>query len=224
MRAPARRVVVVAVALAALSRAPSPRRAVADTASSIDGALPTCTDELAARGVSFRRVKLRGVADAVELTGVVGGLALEYRQPLILDCSLAVSLDEAGRYLRALGVSALRIASGYSRRNVRGTNRPSKHSFGLAVDVPSLEGPQLGVIRVDADYEQGLGDGADCIGAPVTARGALLRIAVCQLVRSGLFSLVLSPDYDDAHHDHLHLEALPWSARRQLRSDSPAIH
>jgi hypothetical protein len=52
----------------------------------------------------------------------------------------------------------------------------------------------------------------------------VLKILQCQLVRSGLFHLVLSPDFDDAHHDHFHLEVKPWSERTSLRGASPAIH
>ena len=55
-------------------------------------------------------------------------------ESLVIDCSLAVSLGEAGRYLRGLGIDKATFSSAYSRRNVRGTNRPSKHSFGLAID------------------------------------------------------------------------------------------
>jgi hypothetical protein len=107
---------------------------------------------------------------------------------------------------------------------VRGTRRPSKHSFGLAIDIHTLEGSRLGAVRIDRDYEQGLGDAVDCIGQPMTRGGAILKIAQCQLVRSGLFHLVLSPDYDDAHHDHLHLEARPWRERVALRSGQQALH
>ena len=58
----------------------------------------------------------------------------------------------------------------------------------------------------------------------MTQGGAVLKVLQCQLVRSGLFYLVLSPDYDDAHHDHLHLEVRPWSARPQTTDARPAIH
>jgi hypothetical protein len=213
----------------------SPGRSSASASSSApssSGSSPTtpgeisaaCLAELERRGVPFRRVARRGVSIAVEITGPLGGITYRYHEPLVIDCSLAVSLDEAGRYLRDLGVSTLTVASAHSRRNVRGTSRPSKHSFGLAIDLPGLEGPSFGTLRVDADYEQGLGDDVDCVGAPLTAGGELLKIVQCQLVRSGLFYLVLSPDYDDAHHDHFHLEARPWSSRDELRSATPAIH
>ena len=183
-----------------------------------------CYAELITRHVGFKRATKPGIAQGVEIVGPIGGVELTGEGPLVIDCSLAVSLDEAGRYLRALGIEKARFVSAYSRRNVRGTNHPSKHSYGLAIDISAFTGPDLGTLRVDHDYEQGLGDAVDCVGRPLTEAGAVLKILQCQLVRSGLFHLVLSPDYDDAHHDHFHLEVKPWSERDELRSSTPAIH
>jgi hypothetical protein len=184
----------------------------------------SCRAELTARGVPFKPAARPGIVNAVEISGPLGGIAYtSYGQPLVIDCSLAVSLDEAGRYLRGLGLDKAMFSSAYSRRTVRGTNRPSKHSFGLAIDIHSFS-TTADTLRIDRDYEQGLGDDVDCVGKPLTQGGATLKILQCQLVRSGLFFLVLSPDYDDAHHDHFHLEVKPWSARTELRSPAPAIH
>src|SRR5262249_52675796 len=152
-----------------------------------------CLAELDARHITYKRTARPGIAIAVELAGAVGGVAFAGGQPLVIDCSLAVSLDEAGRYLRALGIARATFSSAYSHRTVRGTNVPSKHSFGLAIDVHTFAGPELGVLRVDRDYERDLGDDIDCVGQPSTREAAALKIAQCQLVRSGLFRLVLSP-------------------------------
>jgi hypothetical protein len=189
-----------------------------------EDALASCTAELERRGVAWKPVKRAGIVRGVEITGALGGVQLTSHQPLVIDCSLAVSLDEAGRYLRDLGIEQATFSSAYARRNVRGTGRPSKHSFGLAIDVHTFAGAQLGTLRVDRDYEQGLGDDVDCVGRPLTQGGAVMKILQCQLARSGLFHLVLSPDYDDAHHDHFHLEVKPWAERTGLRAPVPAIH
>ncbi|HUS31823.1 MAG TPA: extensin family protein [Kofleriaceae bacterium] len=194
------------------------------TASAAADPLGDCYDELDARHITYKKTKKSGIKKAVEITGTLGGVEVSGAEPLVIDCSLAVSLDEAGRYMKALGMESAHFASAYSRRMVRGTNHPSKHSYGLAIDVSSFTGPDLGTVRVDKDYEQGLGDAVDCVGQPLTQGGAILKVLQCQLVRSGLFHLVLSPDYDDAHHDHFHLEAIPWPDRSSLRSSSPAIH
>jgi hypothetical protein len=183
-----------------------------------------CRDELDARHVGYKPATRPGIANGVEITGALGGVEISGDEPLVIDCSLAVSLDEAGRYMSALGIHRAHFASAYSRRNVRGTDHPSKHSYGLAIDVSRFAGPDVGELRVVDDYEQGLGDELDCVGKPLTQGGAILKVLQCQLVRSGLFYLVLSPDYDDAHHDHFHLEAKPWPERPQLRSAMPAVH
>jgi hypothetical protein len=184
-----------------------------------------CLAELDARRVSWKKASRPGIEIGVEITGPIGGIELTSDdQPLVIDCSLAVSLDEAGRYLRGLGITKAYFSSAYSRRKVRFTDHWSKHSFGLAIDIHTFTTADLGTIRVDRDFEQGLGDEVDCVGKPLTQAGAVLEILKCQLVRSGLFHLVLTPDYDDAHHDHFHLEAKPWADRSELRSSLPAIH
>src|SRR6187401_1153007 len=87
-----------------------------------DDIMTDCKAELERRGVSFKPAKKPGIAIGVEITGPLGGIpytSAEYA--LVIDCSLAVSLDEAGRYLRELGVTKASFSSAYSKRNVRGT-------------------------------------------------------------------------------------------------------
>jgi hypothetical protein len=177
----------------------------------------TCLAALDALGVSYRRAKRRGVDIAVEVRGPLGGV--EYRpyggvDPLVIDCSLAFSLARAGDFLRAHEIERVNYSSAYQRRNIRGTSRPSRHSFGLAIDVHTfvlVGGERFAAIKLD--YEQGLGDNQDCMGEPLTELGAVLRAVDCQVSRSGLFRIVLTPDYDGDHYNHFHLEALPWRER-----------
>jgi len=177
----------------------------------------SCLRALDAVGVSYKKAKRRGIDVGVEVRGRLGGV--EYRsydgkQPLVIDCSLAFSLARAGELLRAHGIDRVNYSSAYQRRNIRGTSRPSRHSFGLAIDVHTfvLAGGEK-VAAVKLDYEQGLGEDGDCMGDPLTELGALLRAVDCQVSRSGLFRIVLTPDYDGDHYNHFHLEALPWRER-----------
>lgn len=178
---------------------------------------PSCLAALDALGVSYKKAKRRGVDVGVEVRGRLGGV--EYRAyggagPLVIDCSLAFSLARAGELMRAHGIDRVSYSSAYQRRNIRGTSRPSRHSFGLAIDVHSfvLAGGEK-VAAVKLDYEQGLGDNDDCVGDPLTELGAVLRAVDCQVSRSGLFRIVLTPDYDGDHYNHFHLEVLPWRER-----------
>ena len=176
-----------------------------------------CLRALDALGVASKKAKRRGIDVAVEVRGRLGGV--EYRSyggsgPLVIDCSLAFSLARAGELMRAHDIDRVSFSSAYQRRNIRGTNRPSRHSFGLAIDLHTffLRGGER-VAAVKLDYEQGLGEQADCMGDPLTELGALLRAVDCQISRSGLFRIVLTPDYDGDHYNHFHLEALPWRER-----------
>jgi hypothetical protein len=181
-----------------------------------DGDGASCLRALDELGISYRRASRRGIDVGVEVRGDLGGI--EYRSynrdPLVLDCSLVYSLARIGKGLRARGVERVSYSSAYQRRNIRGTGRPSRHSFGLAIDMHTFVvagGQTLAAVR--ADYEQGLGDGSDCVGEPLTELGALLRAIECELVQSGLFRVLLSPDYDPDHYNHFHVEALPWGDR-----------
>ena len=178
----------------------------------------SCLAALDELGVDYGRTKRRGIDIAVEVHGLVGGVELRAfggAEALVLDCSLVVSLARAGELFRAHGVQRLVYSSAYQRRNVRGTSRPSRHSFGLAIDVHSFVLDEAGerVALVRSDYEQGLGDDADCVGEPLTDLGRMLRAIDCGLASSGLFRIVLTPDYDADHYNHFHLEALPWRER-----------
>jgi hypothetical protein len=177
-----------------------------------------CLERLDALRVPYRPAKLRrGIETPVEVIGPLGGVTYTTwsRKPLVLDCSLVYSLALAGRYLMEAGLTKALYSSAYQRRNVRGTSKLSRHSFGLAIDVH-----ELGGLRVSDDYEQGLGDAVDCIGAPLTEGGSRLRTVLCRMERSGLFRIVLSPDYDEDHWNHFHVEALPWGERQDLRRDA----
>lgn len=184
----------------------------------------SCLAALDTLGVHYVRVRRRGIAIGVEVRGLLGGV--EYRSynrdPLVLDCSLVYSLARAGQVFLANGVERVNFSSAYQRRNIRGTRRPSRHSFGLAIDVHTfaLQGGQR-FATVKADYEQGLGDNADCMGQPLTPLGALLRGLDCELSGSGLFRIVLTPDYDADHYNHFHLEALPWHERTDRDPRAP---
>jgi hypothetical protein len=180
-----------------------------------EGEAAECLEALDRLGVAHRRVRRPGIAIAVQVRGLVGGI--EYRsqsgEPLVLDCSLVHALASAGPMLRARGIERVNYSSAYQRRNIRGTSRPSRHSFGLAIDVHTFALGGETIATVKSDYEQGLGDADDCVGEPLTEPGGLLRALECDLVRSDLFRALLTPDFDPDHYNHFHLEALPWSER-----------
>lgn len=207
---------VCTIAAAAVALAAVGGSSAAETAEPIGSeSRPSCLEALDALGVRYQRVRRRGIRTGVEVSGTIGGVEFRaYKKgvPLVVDCSLVYSLAMSAPYFLRHGIRVVRYSSAYDRRNIRGTNRPSRHSFGLAIDVHTLSTSDH-TYTVKNDYEQGLGDNVDCIGEPLTEAGRILRAVDCQLTRSELFRIVLTPDYDADHYNHFHLEALPWSDR-----------
>jgi hypothetical protein len=95
-------------------------------------------------------------------------------------------------------VSAIEHYGSYSCRHIVGNGGAgwSQHSTADAIDVAAFRLDDATRITVKRDW----GGGGD--------KAAFLRD-----VRSGackLFTTVLSPDYNAAHQDHLHLDEAPW--------------
>ena len=186
-----------------------------------DGGETACFDALDQLGVRYERADRPGIAIGVKVQGTVGGVTYDAYDgsDLVLDCSLVYSLARAGDVLREYGIERAVYSGSYQRRTIRNTGRTSSHSFGLALDVHIYEGESLDRLRIEDDYEQGLGSADDCLGRPLTEGGAILRDLHCRLENAQLFRFILSPDYDAHHFNHFHLEAHPWTERDDLHPD-----
>jgi hypothetical protein len=139
-----------------------------------------------------------------------GGDALQVRSGLTLlapggprmTCPLALAYAAWDRHTvrpaaeRILGASVVGVDhyGTYACRNVygRAQGRRSEHAFSNALDVAGFRLDDGRRVTVAADFRRD------------DARGRFLRV-----VRSGAcgwFRAVLSPDYNAAHRDHLHLD------------------
>ena len=182
-----------------------------------------CYDALDKLQVKYTALSTpRDIAMPVAVEGPLGGVAYTAAnptwppRPLVLDCSLVYSLALAGAMLAEDGVAQAYYGDAYHYRFVKGTNRLSRHSFGLALDVHRFADAAGRTLSIAADYEKGLGRGRDCVGRPDGDKARRLRLLWCRLERSELFKLVLDPDFDEDHRDHFHLQVLPWAERDDL--------
>lgn len=168
-----------------------------------------CQERLARTGAAFSPVASPAGtrAGCALLDGVeVAALSVAFNRPVVLSCPTALTFE---RYVqevvqpaarRHLGgrVVEVRQAGGYVCRNRSGTaGRLSEHAKGRAIDIWGFaleDGTRISV----RDHWTGAG-----------ARSRFLR----EIARAACnhFSVVLSPDHDRDHHDHLHLDVGPWS-------------
>ncbi|MGE0786254.1 MAG: extensin family protein [Sandaracinaceae bacterium] len=181
-----------------------------------------CRAILRSNGVGFDELSAAdapGVAQPIRLRTPIGGVRVESRggdpSHEIVDCRLAVALLAWMPELRAAGISAALHYSTYREgARVRGRERVSGHARGLAIDLAVLEGDgaPLDVLDGWSSRERGR---PPCYGEfEEPERSATLRRLVCRAVEADLFQVVLTPHYDDAHANHVHLEVVPqvtWS-------------
>ena len=175
-----------------------------------------CRAELGRRRLSVKRAgrAAPGVATPVRLAGALSGVrfvAPGASSPYgILDCRLVLALDALAAVLAKHDVVEARIDNLYRpRARLPGKKLPSQHSYGLAVDLMSLTLKDGRELSVERDFAGALGDppcGPESQVVPSTESAIALRNIVCAVAREGIFHYLLTPNFNAAHRDHLHLD------------------
>jgi hypothetical protein len=114
---------------------------------------------------------------------------------LLVACDMALVLDRFSRVLSQLNVVEVEHVGTYNCRGVAGSTRLSSHAQGRALDVKGFERTSGIPVRVLRDWNGGNRE-----------RRRFLRDLVSRLKREHIFNVILTPDSNQAHADHLHLE------------------
>jgi hypothetical protein len=172
-----------------------------------------CRHELSFRGVPFMAVPAAPGIDApVVLSGPLRGVrfvrvfADERAPALVMDCRLAVALDDLAIVAGDRGITEVRYSSVHRPKKRR---RSRGHSAGVAIDINEFVRRDGVVLNILDDFEgAGIGSRTCGPGAPraKSAKAVELRELVCAIDESGSFNLILTPHYDRRHKNHLHLE------------------
>lgn len=182
-----------------------------------------CRRELTQRKLPFTRDPrpTPGVATAVRLTGPIRGiqfLAPGNKSPYgALDCRLALALDALAEVLLLHDVKLARVDN-FWRPGARlpGSKKKSQHNYGLAIDLMGLELNDGRKLDVEEHFKGEIGApvcGPDAVLTEADERAILLRNLICDLARRGIFHVLLTPNFNEAHRNHFHLD---------IKRDSPA--
>lgn len=177
-----------------------------------------------------------GIAAPERVVGPISGIQFlvpPKKSPFgILDCRQALLWLELAPILVAHGVVSVQIDNFYRNRASVRPGRKSQHAYALAADVTAITFAPLkaepatktgaavpdgsGRTEVEADFLGQLGrpvcgPEARIIPRPESdlaqvARATRMRNLVCELARKGAFHHILTPNYNLAHQNHLHLD------------------
>lgn len=175
-----------------------------------------CRAELRRRGLPTKRVgSQRGVATPLRLDGPLGKVQfLAPGSPSVYgmaDCRLVLALHDFSEFLEKQGVTRVRIDNLY-RPGARLPGRKrkrSQHAYGLAIDLISFELESGRALVVERDWRgptEAPPCGPETQLEEATEEAVMLRNIACGAAQQGLFHHVLTPNYNQAHQDHFHMD------------------
>ncbi|HVH80377.1 MAG TPA: extensin family protein [Stellaceae bacterium] len=166
-----------------------------------------CLADLNAHAVSYRQVNMTEANDArchIDTPVRVSRVEVSLNRPASMSCLLADRLDAFERStvqklaLANFGQHVVRIdhLGAYScRANTSRHDRLSEHAYGLAIDIAGFRLADGTTINVERDWSRP--------GPKSTFLHQLAR-AACEY-----FSVVLTPDSNADHFNHMHLDLGP---------------
>jgi len=178
--------------------------------------------ELVRRRLPHTRIEesVAGVRTPVRLSGPLHGVTIHSSLPKevrattpfeILDARLALALDDFCEILANHDVIEVVHFTIY-RPNDSGSPEKNgglpRHAGGVAIDVGALKKRGGSFLTVLADWPAAIGARTCGTGARkiLGRKGRELMSILCEAADSRLFNVVLTPHFNRAHHDHVHLE------------------
>jgi hypothetical protein len=172
-----------------------------------------CEAALHKRGIAFTRAEdTPGVRAPVRITGPLHGVAIHSPLPTaeraksradLVDCRLALSLDDFAATLEPRGIVEVIHISAYRSKTEGGCTVKypgEQHCAALAVDVASFTKRDGTKLVVERDFHGKIGLLTCAEGAP----NELWDIACASAGKQ--FQVVLTPNWNAEHRNHLHLE------------------
>jgi hypothetical protein len=180
-----------------------------------------CLGELTARSIHFEALpRVRGVRTPIRLRGDLRAVQFVARirpeargrtTEEVVDCRLALALDDLAGIARAHGVTEVRYFSAFRPNFETSSERgAARHAGALAFDLERLDRPAElgGPLDVRAAWTAARDEPpcAPTIRTSRSERERALRAFFCAIDDARLFNVMLTPNYDADHDNHLHLE------------------
>lgn len=173
-----------------------------------------CRAEVQKRKLPVLLGRTRGIAQAARVMRHFNEVLV--RKPAapspfgLLDCRLALAIDDFTKVLAELGIGHVHVGSMFRKgARIAHSGAKSQHASGMAMDILSLRHRDGRMLIVERDWHAGPGEtacGPDAVMHDPTPSSILLRDAVCETARRHIFHVMLTPSANRAHHDHLHFD------------------
>lgn len=171
----------------------------------------TCLSQLRSEGATFRELDATHYPSIPTPVQVTNMKDIRVRGSMRISCEMALRINRFGATLATLGIKDMRIASSH-----RTTPSTSFHTMGLALDIAGFDS-DTGVLSVLRDFVETPAHYTCEAPAPITPKAKKLLDIACAMASSQLFSSILTPNYNDGHRDHFHIDVRPDDPRLYLK-------
>ena len=187
-------------------------------------AATTCVDTLRALGVEFTDgPTAEGVATPVTIHLPLNGIAYHPsslanapRTTWFMDCELATAMWKMGEVFHARGITDAWDYGIYNYRCIDQTVDPpcpgsslSQHAYAQAVDVAGVKLADGTTYSVNDDWVIDVppsGHNACTVTPAATPKNEALHALACELNGDHVYDVILTPNYNAAHRNHMHMD------------------
>lgn len=192
----------------------------------------TCYQKAAAEGLQFSvrsnpKESPQGfpnlvcdVVDALSLSSTIHGVewvtGSGSASAMLMRCELALALSKFSRYLASRGIKKVMHYGTYNCRTIRtdsgSTTTLSEHGTGRAIDLAAFwdtQGVEYNLVK-HWDHATSYRDPRGAMACPSTTfnspQAKVLYEIGCEMWKQKIFSLVLTPNYNQVHDNHFHVD------------------
>lgn len=187
-----------------------------------DGLAPdqsSCLEMLDARGLEYEPAivepespdgfpnLLCEIEDPVMLYPPIAGVSFRYvssmsEAPVLVSCETALAIADTAELLDAMGAVEFQHIGTYNCRVVSGSDSLSMHGLAMAIDLAGFTLADDTTYTIFDDWEDG-------VAMPMTPGGQWLKQLTDTMFAQGIWNIILTPNYNAAHDDHLHVDLTP---------------
>lgn len=183
--------------------------------------LGACYAELAATGAAFSPTIIADaspsthpnlnchVEDPVQLHSPVDGIDLQYFSSSTPgsvkgSCEMALSIVDTMADVKPYDVKSMLHMGTYNCRVISGTDSLSRHAYGDAVDIYGFDMSDGGRVTLEGDWQHDTTN-------PSGFGAEFLYDAAYRWHEDEIWNIILTPNYNDAHDNHFHVDLTPGS-------------
>jgi len=177
----------------------------------------SCHARLDALGLDWEvATATRGIADPVWVEPLIAGVAYRYFESadptrLLADCELAARLSALSELVAGSGLDEVVHMGIYNYRCIGGGDPStgctlSQHALARALDIHAVRERATGrYFNVEFDWVIDR-SGDVCPGNAMTEADIALHEMACSMWSDRIFEIVLTPNFNDAHRNHFHVD------------------